>query len=132
DKEHGTSMTNTQMSLLNLGNHPEVGHLASPQSLWAQLEQWAASSRQLFIKKLSRNDTSWADDKGKHQAGFYVPRTIRESDFFPALEADNPQKPHIFHAACHVLWPQTGEVTTSHMRHYSNKGPESHFTGVPH
>lgn len=99
--------------------------------LWWKLQALAGDSDTLFVKKLSRNDTSWADDPGKHQAGFYIPRQIRESDFFPALAADNPEKPHIFHAECRVLWPQTGETTDSHMRHYSNKGPESHFTWLP-
>ena len=102
------------------------------QSLWTTFKQLASLSSQLFIKKLSRNDTSWADYTSKHQGGFYIPREIRESDFFPRMTADNPAKAHIFHAECRTLWPQTGEVKNSNMRHYSNKGPETHFTGVPH
>jgi hypothetical protein len=101
------------------------------QPLWSLLEELASRSERLFVKKLSRNDTSWADDAGKHQAGFYIPREIRESDYFPRLEAGNPEKPHIFRAACPVLWPQTGEMTVSNMSHYSNKGPETHFTVIP-
>lgn len=98
--------------------------------LWNTIEEWAGKSDRLFVKKLSRNDTSWADDSGKHQAGFYIPRDVRESGYFPTLQADNPAKPHIFHAEFRVLWPQTGEITTSHMRHFSNKGPETHFTVI--
>lgn len=99
--------------------------------LWWKIQALVGSSNQLFVKKLSRNDTSWADDHGKHQAGFYIPRHIREASFFPRLHAKNPDKPHIFHAECNVLWPQTGETTSSGMRHYSNKGPETHFTRLP-
>ena len=99
--------------------------------LWWKIQALVGSSNQLFVKKLSRNDTSWADDHGKHQAGFYIPSQIREADFFPRLHAENPDKPHIFHAECNVLWPQTGETTSSGMRHYSNKGPETHFTRLP-
>ena len=99
--------------------------------LWWKIQDFVANSDKLFVKKLSRNDTSWADDHGKHQAGFYIPRQIREADFFPTLHAGNPDKPHIFHAEIDVLWPQTGEPTSSGMRHYSNKGPEPHFTRLP-
>lgn len=105
--------------------------VADGSPLWWKVQSLTGDSDELFVKKLSRNDTSWADDSGKHQAGFYIPRPIREASFFPELKADNPAKPHIFHAECAVLWPQTGEVTVSHMRHYSNKGPETHFTVLP-
>lgn len=104
---------------------------ADGSPLWWKIQSLTGDSEELFVKKLARNDTSWADDPRKHQAGFYIPRTIRESGFFPPLQPDNPQKPHIFHAECAVLWPQTGVVTSSHMRHFSNKGSESHFTGLP-
>lgn len=99
--------------------------------LWWKIQALVGSSDQLFVKKLSRNDTSWADDRCKHQAGFYIPRPIRDAGFFPPLSSDNPNKPHIFYAECNVLWPQTGETTASNMRHYSNKGPETHFTRLP-
>ncbi|QSX78934.1 type II restriction endonuclease [Agrilutibacter solisilvae] len=106
--------------------------VAQEESVWPKVEELAARSSQLFLKKLSRNDTSWADDSSKHQAGFYIPRLIRESGFFPELAATNPDKPHIFYAPCVSLWPQTGEIKQSGMRHYSNKGPETHFTVIPH
>jgi len=117
---------------LDLPTASRVAETAADGSpLWWKVQALVGGSDQLFVKKLSRNDTSWADDHGKHQAGFYIPRPIRESGFFPPLGADNPDKPHIFHAACNVLWPQTGETTPSSMRHYSNKGPETHFTRLP-
>lgn len=101
-------------------------------SIWSVVEDLAARSNALFLKKLSRNDTSWADDSGKHQAGFYIPRLIRESGFFPPLTITKPAKPHIHFASCVSFWPQTGELKQSGMRHYSNKGPETHFTVIPH
>lgn len=117
---------------LDLERETMVAETAADGSpLWWKIQSLAGDSEELFVKKLARNDTSWADDSGKHQAGFYIPRPIREEGFFPPLLADNPQKPHIFHAECAVLWPQTGEVTASHMRHFSNKGSEAHFTGLP-
>lgn len=117
---------------LDLKLTPGVAETAADGTpLWWKIQGLVGSSSELFVKKLSRNDTSWADDHGKHQAGFYIPRQIREAGFFPELRADNPDKPHIFHAECNVLWPQTGETTPSGMRHYSNKGPETHFTRLP-
>lgn len=103
----------------------------SEDSEWDLVEHWTSRSDKLFLKKLSRNDTSWADDKGKHQAGFYIPRAIRESGYFPALIVRD-DKPHIFQSDCKTFWPQTGEHKSSGMRHYSNKGPETHFTVIPH
>lgn len=99
-------------------------------SLWILLRRWSERSERLFIKKLSRNDQSWAEGGG-HQSGFYIPRQIRESGFFPGLSADNPEKPHILHVTCPTVWPQTGEYKRSHMRHFTNKGTEAHFTVVP-
>ncbi len=107
-------------------------HDNSEEPMWPTIEELAAQSSLLFLKKLSRNDMSWADDPDKHQAGFYIPRAVRESVFFPDLKATNPEKPHIHYAPCISFWPQTGEVKLSGMRHYSNKGPETHFTVVPH
>lgn len=104
---------------------------ADGSPLWWKIQTLAQQSDGLLVKKLSRNDTSWASDTGKHQAGFYIPRPIREADFFPELRTTNADKPHIFTAEVPVLWPQTGETTLSSMRHYSNKGPETHFTRLP-
>ncbi|OYY75161.1 MAG: EcoRII [Gammaproteobacteria bacterium 28-57-27] len=99
---------------------------------WSDIQQWIGKSRLLLIKKLSRNDCGWADDpENGHQNGVYIPRPIRESDFFPQLKNVNPKKPHIFEAQLKTLWPATGEIKTSNLKHYSNKGPEMHFTGVP-
>lgn len=120
-----------EQSELNFSDSNVAEVAADGSPLWWKIQTLASQSTELFVKKLSRNDTSWADDSGKHQAGLYIPRPIREAGFFPELQANNPAKPHIFHAECTVLWPQTGEITLSNMRHYSNKGPETHFTGLP-
>lgn len=99
---------------------------------WSDIQRWIGKSHQLFIKKLSRNDCGWAEGpENGHQNGVYIPRPIRESNFFPLLKNVNPKKPHIFEAQLEVLWAATGEIKTSNLKHYSNKGPEMHFTGVP-
>lgn len=99
---------------------------------WSDIQEWVGKSRQLLIKKLSRNDCGWADgSKFGHQNGVYIPRAIRESDFFPKLKNINQGKPHIFESKFQTLWPATGEIKSSNLKHYSNKGTEMHFTGVP-
>jgi len=99
---------------------------------WSDIQEWIGKSRQLLVKKLSRNDCSWADDsKNGHQNGVYIPRAIRESDFFPHLKNINEDKPHIFESPFKTLWPATGEIKVSNLKHYSNKGTEMQFTGVP-
>lgn len=99
---------------------------------WSDIQEWVGKSRQLLIKKLARNDCGWADgSENGHQNGVYIPRAIRESDFFPQLKNINQDKPHIFESQFKTLWPATGEIKTSNLKHYSNKGTEMHFTGVP-
>jgi hypothetical protein len=99
---------------------------------WNDIQEWIGKSRQLLIKKLSRNDCGWADgSENGHQNGVYIPRAIRESDFFPRLKNINQDKPHIFEFQFKTLWPATGEIKSSNLKHYSNKGTEMHFTGVP-
>jgi hypothetical protein len=101
-------------------------------SQWGIIQEWINKSRQLLIKKLSRNDCSWADSsENGHQNGLYIPREVRESNFFPQLKNINPNKTHIYEANFKTLWPATGEVKQSRLAHYSNKGPELHFTRVP-
>ncbi|MGY5942529.1 type II restriction endonuclease [Stenotrophomonas forensis] len=98
---------------------------------WSLMESFVGRSGKLFLKKLSRNDASWANEGGGHQYGFYVPRAVRESDFFPELHA-RVDIPHILEADCPSFWPQTGEVRSdSGIKYYSNKGSECHFTRIP-
>ena len=97
-----------------------------------ELLSWMNKSVTLLIKKLSRNDCLWADGREYgHQNGVYIPAEVRESDFFPPLLNTNPNKAHIKEASFETFWPETGEARTSALKHYSNKGPEMHFTGVP-
>ena len=99
---------------------------------WSDLLTWFEKSSQLFIKKLSRNDCSWAEDpENGHQSGVYIPSEIRVSGFFPGLRNLNPKKPHIFESQIPTIWPSSGETKLSNLKHYSNKGSEMHFTGVP-
>lgn len=96
-----------------------------------EINEWIGKSDKLLIKKLSRNDRSWADDPRKHQAGFYIPQAIRAAGFFPPLTNINRSKPHIFMAELGTFWPATGEFKKSTLRHFSNKGSEMHLTRVP-
>jgi len=104
-----------------MGFHPE----------WPEIEDWISRSSQILVKKLSRNDCSWADDPGKHQAGFYVPSSIQKSGFLPELHNTNPEKPHILDALYNTFWPASGEMKELALKHYTNKGPEFHCTRVP-
>lgn len=99
---------------------------------WSDIQEWVGKSYQLLIKKLSRNDCGWADSsKNGHQNGVYIPRAIRESKFFPQLQNINRNKPHIFESQFKTFWPATGKIKLSNLKHYSNKGTEMHFTGIP-
>lgn len=114
-----------------MGFHPE----------WEDISAWIKRSEQIFIKKLARNDTSWADSaENGHQNGFFVPRPIAECDFFPELQNTNPDKPHIFDVMYPTFWPASGEVRTSKVKHYAERNPgtanakpryEWQHTGVP-
>lgn len=104
-----------------MGFHPE----------WSEIAAWITRSEQVFVKKLSRNDCSWADLPGSHQSGIYIPSAIQESGFFPELENTNPKKPHVYDTFFETLWPASGEVRQSRLKHYSNKGREFHFTRLP-
>lgn len=104
-----------------MGHHPD----------WPEIAHWINRSSRILVKKLSRNDCSWADDPDKHQAGFYVPATIQQSGFLPELRNTNTEKPHIFDAFYDTFWPASGEIKASALKHYSNKGTEFHCTRVP-
>lgn len=97
-----------------MGFHPE----------WNDISAWINRSQRIFIKKLSRNDTSWADSaRNGHQNGFFIPRPVAESDFFPQLSNSNPQKPHIFDVEYPTFWPASGEVRGSTIKHFSVRNP---------
>lgn len=109
----------------------EMAFLEQNSDQWTLIEALVARSGKLLLKKLSRNDASWADEGGGHQYGFYVPRAVRESGFFPELHA-REDIPHICEADCPSFWPQTGEIRSdSGIKYFSNKRSECHFTRIP-
>ncbi len=97
-----------------MGFHPE----------WNDISRCIEESERVFIKKLSRNDTAWADspDNG-HQNGFLIPKLIARSDFFPVLKNSNLDKPHIFDVEYKTFWPATGEFRVSKIKHFSMRNP---------
>jgi hypothetical protein len=88
----------------------------------------------IAIKKLSKNDRSWAWPKAKsHQAGIYVPLSFR-GDFFPSDKAltAREDRPHIRQTQIRTIW--TGfqaEIIVMTYRRFTNKGPEGHLTVPP-
>ena len=105
-----------------MGFHPE----------WSEIAAWLARSDRIFVKKLARNDCSWADDpENKHQGGFYIPREIRESGFLPELTNTTTSASHIYESYFSVFWPSSSEICRVRNVHYSNKGTELHLTNVP-
>lgn len=115
-----------------MGFHPD----------WNEISGLISDSKRIFIKKLSRNDCSWADSpKNGHQNGFFIPREIAESDYFPKLNNSNPDKPHIFDCEYPTFWPASGEIRISTIKYFSLRHPgdklkerpryEWQHTGVP-
>lgn len=102
--------------------------------LFRRLAALYEGSDKVAIKKLSKNDRSWAWPKPEsHQAGVYVPQEFRGS-FFPA-DKDLParlDKPHILQARIRTRWPGFSDaVTTMEYRRFTNKFSEGHFTVPP-
>ena len=112
------------MTTPDLFDPPEVSHSIE------EAESLISGSSCFLLKKLARNDCSWADDPDKHQGGPYLPQTVFDGDFFPQLANTNPEKPHIFETLVEIDWADAG-TTESRLVHYSNKGPERHLTRVP-
>jgi hypothetical protein len=97
------------------------------------LEEIVAKSEQLYLKKLSRNDRSWARPDGPHQAGVYISPEERDSGFFPALKEKEraPGEPLIWEVFFNTIWPAVGEHKLSRLVNYTSKGTETHFTRLP-
>jgi hypothetical protein len=109
---------------------------------WNEISELIGKSDRIFLKKLSRNDSSWADSRGNgHQNGFFIPREIAESDYFPELRNSNDKKPHILDCEYPTFWPASGERMMSKIKYYSKRFPgnlekerpryEWQHTGVP-
>ncbi|MEB0075838.1 type II restriction endonuclease [Pseudomonas sp. CCI3.2] len=100
--------------------------------VWSDIATCISDSECIFIKKLSRNDTSWADSSNNgHQNGFFIPRAVAESDFFPALKNSNPEKPHILDVEYMTFWPASGEVKISTIKHFSKRNPSDKEKAKP-
>lgn len=108
---------------------------------WNEISYWINRSKKIFIKKLARNDTAWADSaKNGHQNGFFIPRAIAESDFFPEQKNSDPKKPHIFDVRYETFWPASEESRMSVIKYFSRRNPgnpekerpryEWHHTGM--
>lgn len=88
----------------------------------------------VLVKKLSTNDRDWARLPNKHQAGVYIPKEQRESDFFPPLREkvrDEPDAAPIREVFFNTEWPQLQLERDSRLVHYTSKGEETHLTRLP-
>lgn len=88
----------------------------------------------MLVKKLSTNDRDWAQLGNKHQAGVYIPKTERDSGFFPSLEREmrDAGKPAIMRCEFLTDWPQTGDLgKETKLSNYRSKGEETHMTRLP-
>src|SRR5690606_32321572 len=64
----GRGIRMTKQGMPDLAEAGRVAEEAADGTpLWWKIQALANESDQLLLKKLSRNDTSWADDRGKHQ-----------------------------------------------------------------
>ena len=97
---------------------------------WDALQSWVGKSKSIFVKKLSRNDSSWADSPKNHQYGVYIPDGQRESGFFPLLE-DNSKSKDNRQVFFKTFWPMVNEYKESRLGHFTSKGAEAHLTRVP-
>ena len=100
------------------------------------LHELLSTCETVFVKKLSLNDRDWSRLPNKHQAGVYVPRTERDSGFFPTLKeklrtGKDADGKSIREAFFETLWPQFGTTDQSRLVNYTSKGEETHLTGLP-
>jgi len=102
--------------------------------LLRRLEALYEGSDKVAIKKLSKNDRSWAWPKPEsHQAGVYIPTEFRGS-FFPSDQElpSRSDKPHILQFSIRTRWPGFRDAFKSmEYRRFTNKASEAHFTVPP-
>jgi len=110
---------------------------------WDTLQNQLIATERLWIKKLARNDRTWANSAGTKAAeaalgrgttkqnGVYIPADVRASDFFPATQRRNPETPDIYDADVRIDWLAGSDSTMSRLVHYSGKGQEGHLTRIP-
>jgi hypothetical protein len=99
-----------------------------------ELDRMYKLARKVAIKKLSKNDRSWAFPvKESNQDGFYVPVEWR-GGFFPSDEEmpRREDKPHIYMAPLKFRWPLVNDAVLQHnYRRFTNKASEGHLTVPP-
>jgi len=102
--------------------------------LLGRLDTLYAGSDKVAIKKLSKNDRSWAwPEPESHQSGFYIPSEFRGS-FFPSDQdlQTRSDRPHILETSIRTRWlglHEYAKVMT--YRRFTNKASEAHFTVPP-
>lgn len=91
-------------------------------------------SDKIAIKKLSKNDRSWAwTPKQGKQDGIYITQEFRP-EFFPqdGVIPAREDRPHIREMPVRILWPQCPSyVRDARYVRYTNKGSETHLTRLP-
>ncbi len=119
-----------------------VEHTAEPDGVISEddlailrrLDVLYGGATKVAIKKLSKNDRSWAWPVAEsHQAGVYVPQEFRGS-FFPSDEElpARIDKPHILQTSIRTRWPGFRDaVANMQYRRFTNKASEAHFTVPP-
>jgi hypothetical protein len=110
---------------------------------WETIHDRLLVTDRLWIKKLARNDRTWANSPETKAAeaalgrgttkqnGVYIPADVRTSDFFPGTHRRNAETPDIYDADVKIDWIAGDDATTSRLVHYSGKGPEGHLTRIP-
>ncbi len=132
----GASTPGSQLELLLDPGQSERVELSDEEEQLEQRLRWLyAECESIGIKKLSKNDRSWAwPVKESNQSGFYVPIEFRGS-LLPSDAELTAQQPgaSILLRACPSLWFVGGEwkLYSSNYRRFLRKGTEGHFTVVP-
>ena len=76
----------------------------------------------IFLKKLSRNDRSWADG-GSHQYGVLIPNQVEDTYFFPPFGSGTG-------VLFQIYWPESDVSTESRYVYYESKN-EYRLTRIP-
>lgn len=118
------------------GETAEVDGVISDDDLelYRRLDALYEGSDKVAIKKLSKNDRSWAwPSPESHQAGVYVPGEFR-GNFFPADKdlSARVDKTHILQRSIRTYWRGFREkIIGMEYRRFTNKASEGHFTVPP-
>lgn len=81
----------------------------------------------IFLKKLSRNDRSWADGRS-HQNGVLIPKEVRDTDFFSPFIPNTDVR--FSDVRFSIYWPESDVSTESRYIYYKSKN-EYRLTRIP-